>query len=244
MVRQRQHRVRALLGLDPGVRRAAVRFQHEVAAALARADDIAVLAAGLQHQRDIVLRRQLVHHGQRGAHVGLFIAAAQQRDRADRAEQPQILQRGHGVQRREQPALVVGAAGAKQRVALDPQRARGRHADRVDRIEMRRQQHPQRALPAHRRRQAIAGRRVGPLAHFPIARRQPAPHPGAGLVHAGLGGCRALDRAELAQIFQICRQARFQVGGQSLGFGGNGRMTHFFLVQRMRACLARPARIR
>jgi hypothetical protein len=66
-------------------------LEHEVAAALARADDVAVLTAGLQHQRRVVLGRQLAHQRDRGSHIGLLVAAAHQRDRAELAEQLQVL---------------------------------------------------------------------------------------------------------------------------------------------------------
>ena len=62
---ERQHLVRgledcgaALLRLDAGVRRAADELEVVVGDALARADDVAVGAGALEHQRGVVLRRQ------------------------------------------------------------------------------------------------------------------------------------------------------------------------------------------
>ena len=83
--------VGAFVRLDAGVSSLAGDGEPEVAAALAGRDDVAVFTPGLEHQREIMVRCQVGKTLPRDAHVGLFVAAADQRYCCERVECTEVL---------------------------------------------------------------------------------------------------------------------------------------------------------
>ena len=85
-MRRLEHRVPTLLGLDAGVRRPAGDRDPVVRDPLARRHDVAVLPRALQHERRVVLRRQLADHGAGVRRADLLVGVADVRDRAEPVE--------------------------------------------------------------------------------------------------------------------------------------------------------------
>ena len=139
-VRGLEHRVASLLGFDAGVRRAAGDRDAEVGDPLACRDDVAVRARALQHERRVVLRRQLADHGTGVRRADLLVGVAHVRDRPEPVE-ARFLQHLGRDEARQQTALHVGDARAARDITVDAERTLG-HGPLVEhRVHVTDQQH-------------------------------------------------------------------------------------------------------
>ena len=139
-VRGLEHRVPTLLRFDAGVRRAAGDRDAEVGDPLPRRDDVAVRARTLQHERRVVLRRQLADHGTGVRRADLLVGVAHVRDGPEPVE-ARFLQHLGRDEARQQTALHVGDPRAARDITVDAERTLG-HGPLVEhRVHVTDQQH-------------------------------------------------------------------------------------------------------
>lgn len=139
-VRGLEHSVPTLLRFHAGVRRAAGDRDAEVGDPLPCRDDIAVRARTLQHERRVVLRRQLADHGTGVRRADLLVGVTHVRDGPEPVE-ARFLQHLGRDEARQQTALHIGDPRAARDITVNAERTLG-HGPLVEhRVHVTDQQH-------------------------------------------------------------------------------------------------------
>ena len=219
-VRALEDRRRAAFGFDPRVGGAAADRDLHVGDALAARDDRTALARRLQDEADVDLLRAPLD-GRRGERrPDLLVGVADVGDRSE-VPVPQLLQRAHRVEPRQEPALHVGDPWTVGHVALDPEPALGRGALREHGIHVPDQQDPAAStVGRHRPRQSrhdhvaedrrTAVRRVLLAFDRPTRVREALAHEVGDAVHPVAQERAAVDADERAEVFEVCREPVFE----------------------------------
>jgi len=222
---ERQCGAAALLWLDTRVRRAARHFQAEEAAPAPLADNVAVLAPGLQHQHSVGARRLTLEKVAAARRADFFIRGADQSQPAEPIEAT-AAQRLDRVDRREEAGFHVTGAGSQRAVALDTKRARGRRAMREDGVQMGHQRNPRAPLPVQRCGEAVGEVAAGVLIQLGTPARATRLDPGRDaldIVAVVGAGIQVDQRLEVGQEGGHPRRELMPRGrGAGGGFGGEG----------------------
>ena len=178
---------------------------------LARRDDVAVGAGGLQCKGDVGLGCDLADERNRTSLLNLLVADAEEVERPP-AVKAGMVERLDGVETAEQPRLHVAGARPQHLVALNRERARRRRAHGEDGVGVAEQHQTQRAGTAARGQEVVAEQRLAVAPAGKAKLLQAGLHPVLHGIDPRLVVCARFEGGQRAQVGQVTRLLRRQIG--------------------------------